>query len=308
MDQGQASSGVATAARKKPGGPRFELVKEIRHGVWIAVRPGDPRGEKYLARPVEDFMKLRKGSDTAAWEKLRDEHNQAHVVAQILNHENLVSLVGRIDSRPFSKIQKNSQTQKKDEKLESYLVWDYCDAANLSALFREHPCKDYSYYLPESLCWHVLRALTRAVTYLHDGKRLRFDEGLLPGASRAWRTADADWLSILHRAIEPANIYFQHPRGTETYGQCKLANFSKATVTSHVANVKKKLGAKPSGMSMARYRGNEPLIETMGKYFREPKDDSMEDDSVEYYPLEDSSVVRVELLATAHQNSHLHIG
>lgn len=287
MDQGQGSSGAAAAARKKPGGPRFELVKEIRQGVWIAVRPGDPRGEQYLARPVEDFMKLRKGSDTAAWEKLRDEHNQAHVVAQILNHENLVSLVGRIDSQPFSK------TQKKDDKTDSYLVWDYCDAANLSALFNEHPCKDSSYYLPESLCWHVLRALTRAVTYLHDGKRLHFDAGLLPGASREWRAVDADWLPILHRAIEPANIYFQHPRGTETYGQCKLANFSEATVTGHVVNVKKKLGARPAGMSMARYRGNEPLIKTMGKYLEE---------------LEDYAVVRIELLATVHQNSLLHIG
>ncbi|KAH7151894.1 kinase-like domain-containing protein [Dactylonectria estremocensis] len=247
-------------------GPKFELVKEAGPDVWIAVRSGDPRGEKYLARPIDTYKKPLRESEAAAWETLLAEHNQAHAVAQILNHENILSLVGRIDLQPFSK------TQKKDDKVESYLVWDYCDASNLSAVFFNHTYKDSSYYLPESFCWHVIRSLTRAVAYLHDGKRVNFKPNNLPGEPLAWESADVDWLPILHRAIEPANIWFQQRRGTETYGLCKLGDFGKAMVSCHVVNADKQVGARPFGMSLATTQGNKPLLETLGKYQEDIED------------------------------------
>lgn len=223
--------------------PKFELVKPLRNGVWTAIRKGDPRGEQFLARRVDTFNGLAKAysSTRALTEKERKASaykwllgycHQDDVRAQIFNHENLVSLVGKIHLEPFVGSQKKGQT-----KVEEYLVWDFCDAANLSVLFDDLPRSDPSYYLPESLCWHVLRSLTRALAWLHDGVRLEFD----PSKSKCpsseyepkWSAVDQDWLPILHREIKPVNIYFQHPRGIETYGLCKLGDFSKAAVTGH---------------------------------------------------------------------------
>ncbi|KAM5348768.1 hypothetical protein ACJ41O_008591 [Fusarium nematophilum] len=226
--------------------PVFELLKEIGNDVWIAVRRGDARGEQFLACPSPNppakrlvegpFPSQSHYEKAKALHELMSKHNQAYSVRQILNHENLISLVGSIDHRPFTKIRERDDTELNST---HFLVWDFCDAANLSALFRENPHDGSSRYMPESLCWHVLLALTRAVTYLHDGKRLYFDEPLSPWVQKMWVCTDQDWLPILHRGIEPKNIYFQHPRGTETYGQCKLGNFSAAVVTCHVVNIER---------------------------------------------------------------------
>lgn len=229
-----------------PTHPEFEFVKKldkVAWPVWIVVRKGDPRGEQFLARRVNTLDSLReayasgrmlteKERQRRAYRWLMVDGFQDDVLAQILNHENIVSRVGKIHLKPFV----GSET-KDQGTTEEYLVWDFCDAANLSVIFDDNPESDPSYYLPESLCWHVLRSLTRALAWLHDGLRLEFDpskpEGPWYEHDPKWTAVDDDWLPILHRSIQAKNIYFQHPRGIETYGLCKLADFSTAAVTGH---------------------------------------------------------------------------
>ncbi|KAK7409008.1 hypothetical protein QQX98_008827 [Neonectria punicea] len=280
MDQNPPPSGDFP---EEPNPAKFELFKEIEDNVWIAVVPGDPRAEQYLARPLKDYKPRRgNGSRDGPWQKLLFEHDQAEALARLLNHENLINLVGTIDRHPFTRTQ---ERDKGPGKSELYLVWDFCDAMNLSALFSDNPVNDSSFYLPESLCWHVLRSLSRAVTYLHDGKRLKPGATLSLGEPPEFVSVDADWLPILHRAIEPGNIYFQHPRGTETYGQCKLGDFSNAAVTGHgirsaIESAEHHIRRRdidesdriPSyGLSMARTRGHEPITETSKNLEKDPE-------------------------------------
>lgn len=230
----------------------FELVKSVVKGVWIAVKRNDPQGEKYLARRFHE-LDAKHADDSDAREKAIIHKNlmyhldQANVISQILNHENLVSLVGRFHHTPFIGGRAASA--------EEFLVWDFCDAANLSALFIDQPVEESSYYLPESFCWHVLRSLMRAITYLHDGKRMFYD-----GETPRYVEVDKDWHPILHRAIESGNVYFQHPRGKETYGLCKLGNFSNAAVTCHVPiDPENPIFQAEPALSITARRGYRPL-------------------------------------------------
>lgn len=220
--------------------PMFEILRKVEHNVWIVTRQGDPRKEQYLAspspfgvRPGGTIAQNREEDD--ALRSLLSTHNQAHTIRQILNHENLISIAGVMKSQVLTK-QQAPDAQGNELQL---LVWDFADAGNLSTIFRHYPVANSSFYLPESLCWHVLRSMTRAVTWLHEGKRLVYQrESGDPESSfrKEWLTVDTDWFSILHRAIEPKNIWFQHPRGTETYGQCKLGDLSTAAVTCHAVD------------------------------------------------------------------------
>ncbi|KPM36644.1 hypothetical protein AK830_g9938 [Neonectria ditissima] len=266
MDHARALLGDT---RNKSRTARFELVKELEDNVWIATRKGDPRREQYLARPFKSYKpRGDKGSEDSPWQKLLFRQNQAIALGTLLNHENIINIVGEIDRHPFTR------TQEKDKgpgKTETYLVFDFCDAANLSTLFADYPVHYSSFYLPESLCWHVLRSLSRAVTYLHDGKRLKPGTVLSSTELPEFVSVDEDWLPILHRAIEPSNIFFQHPRGIETYGQCKLGDFANATVTCH--SVSLTMTATASGnIAKAPFRGNEPMEETSKKLNQDPED------------------------------------
>ncbi|KAF4977500.1 hypothetical protein FZEAL_5978 [Fusarium zealandicum] len=265
----------------EPEEPVFELLKEIGEDIWIAVRQGDPRGEQFLASPDPYARELvgQKASksrqhheEASALHQLLYQYNQAYTIRQILNHENLISLVGSLEYRAFNKTQDRDSDESNSVR---FLVWDFCDAANLSALFREHYREDPSHYLPESLCWHVLRSLTRAVTYLHDGKRLYFDAQLPPGFAKEWVCVDQDWLPILHRGIEPKHIYFQHPRGTELYGQCKLGDFRNVAVTCHAVNAMgDSLSAEDrvsTGMALATRKGNKPLVNSRHNFEKDPE-------------------------------------
>ncbi|KAI0377060.1 hypothetical protein F5Y04DRAFT_193967 [Hypomontagnella monticulosa] len=85
-------------------------------------------------------------------------------------------------------------------------------------------------HLPESLCWHILTSVMRALAWLHDG-----------ATDIAWgdvsdgppSTHDWNWHTILHRNITPANIFLMHPKRDETYGTCKLGNYSYLHLASH---------------------------------------------------------------------------
>ncbi|CAM1506388.1 Fc.00g060290.m01.CDS01 [Cosmosporella sp. VM-42] len=242
--------------------PEFELFKELSKGVWIAVRRGDPHGERFLAHRINQFDSLHKhleedcrltpeDKELLGFQDLLYEFNQANAISQILNHENLVSLVGHIHREPFVGV--NDQDHRLSE---DYYVLDFCDAGNLKLLFDTHQCTDSTYYLPESLCWHVLRSLTRAVMWLHDGKRPYIDGDKGPESEKKYLSVDKDWLPILHRAIQPANVYFQHPRGIETYGLCKLGNFSKISVTGHAVGTPEGVN---DGFALTTRRGTKPL-------------------------------------------------
>ncbi|KAL9477273.1 hypothetical protein ACSS6W_007114 [Trichoderma asperelloides] len=241
----------------------FELLNETGQGTLFAIKKdGDP-GVRYIAQPhgilnesdVEDTDKQKIVDETLAFYNLLYDLKVSSTISQIFNHENIVSIAGYIKTRPVAAGSERAH-------LEEYIVWDYCDASNLSALFQSKPYSSTKFYLPESLCWHVLTSLLSAITYLHDGKRLFLDTKATAGDEKRWESVDQDWHPILHRAIEPRNIFFQHPRGIETYGLCKLGNFEHAVVTNHVIT--------PSGgyateqdveisRAMAPYRGLETL-------------------------------------------------
>lgn len=265
----------------------FELLKEQGKGVWLVTKKGDPDKQQFLARRMDEFDLLhdavREGrglnlenQGALAYKDLLYEYNQATAISRILNHENIVSLAGTIHLKPFV----GAETQE-DASAEDYLVWDYCDAANLSVLFQDHPRppENIRYYLPESLCWHVLTSLVRAVSWLHDGVRRSTptdeDEDYEDWSDMELLdekvALDEDWLSILHRDITPKNIWFQHPRGIETYGPCKLGNFSNAAVVAREGTKKMfKDGARLYGYSITKREGWEPLATSHRKFYGDP--------------------------------------
>lgn len=254
---------VKMASENKFITSEFELLNETGQGTLFAIKKdGDP-GVKYIAQPhgilnesdVEDTDKQKIVDETVAFYNLLYDLKVSSTIAQIFNHENIVSIAGYIKTRPVAAGSERAH-------LEEYIVWDYCDASNLSSLFQSKPYSSTKFYLPESLCWHVLTSLLSAIMYLHDGKRLFLDTKATAGEEKRWESVNQDWHPILHRAIEPRNIFFQHPRGIETYGLCKLGNFEHAVVTNHVIT--------PSGgyateqdveisRAMAPYRGLETL-------------------------------------------------
>ncbi|EXK33381.1 hypothetical protein FOXG_06171 [Fusarium oxysporum f. sp. lycopersici 4287] len=267
--------------------PTFELVEQVKKNVWIVTRKGDPRREKYLASPSSPFGVKPDGTvdvaqtrrEAEALNTLLSSHNQAYTIRQILNHENLVSIVGVIENWPFNKSQTSDVTPGSNVQM---LVWDFGDAGNLSALFRHYPCKSSEFYLPESLCWHVLRSLIRAVTYLHDGKRLIYrPEQLGRHMVREWVSVNTDWFPILHRCIEPRNVWLQHPRGNETYGQCKLGDYSHAAVTCHIVDGQfnpDTVRSDSNGMALATKEGIWRLDDTRSAYDVPPASIPSEED------------------------------
>lgn len=242
----------------------FELLEETGQGTLFAIKKDDP-GVKYIAQPfgvlkgsdVEGADKQKTIDEASAFYNLFHSSKVGSAIAQIFNHENIISIAGHIKTHPVTKSSERAH-------LEEYIVWDYCDASNLSALFQSKPSESTEFYLPESLCWHVLTSLLNAITYLHDGKRLFLDTEASGGAKKIWASVDQDWLPILHRAIEPRNIFFQQPRGIETYGMCKLGNFEHAVVTNHVISPSGDVTDKDVEVSraMAPYRGIEALDTT----------------------------------------------
>lgn len=136
-------------------------------------------------------------------------------------------------------------------------VWDYCDAGTLETFLSKttrRVSKDETTgkvlgWMPESLCWHVVMGLLGALGWLHEGWAEldvaiygddRNEDGEVqprrePRSYTALATRDnEDWMPILHRAVTVENVWFQQPRGSETYGLCKLGNFAKAFVSGHV--------------------------------------------------------------------------
>jgi hypothetical protein len=97
--------------------------------------------------------------------------------------------------------------------------------------------------LPEGLCWHVLRSISRALLWLHYGVKET------PGSPGDYRNHDDDWQPILIMDVSPSQIWFKKPDGRKgiTYGECKLGGFQTARVTG-------------SRMAIAEPMGNEPCF------------------------------------------------
>ncbi|UKZ79664.1 hypothetical protein TrVFT333_007424 [Trichoderma virens FT-333] len=267
------------ASNDAPSTPEFELLYQTEHGTWFATKKNDYGSPKYIAQPfgildgsnLEDTHAAKTqetAAASAAFYDLMNNLNQGPTVTQIFNHENIISIAGHIKTHPILGIVSAAEDSQLSSSRE-YIVLDYCDAGNLSALFQNTPCTSPDFYLPESLCWHVLTSLLNAITYLHDGKRLFLDTMAPRGRERQWLSVDQDWNPILHRAIEPRNIFFQHPRGSETYGLCKLGNFEHAAVTNHVIlpgdEADAVNGDAEISRAMAPHRGFESLDTTRHK-------------------------------------------
>jgi hypothetical protein len=150
----------------------------------------------------------------------------------ILNHPNIISLVDIIQT---------SSLEGSTSECGPYgdiTVWEDMTAGSLSYLlpdassypsFADHNSwhrlagQDFKRFsLPESLCWHVLKSISRALLWLHFGIKERWG---------SWVECDEDWQPVLIVDVSPGQIWFKKPRGGETYGECKLGGFQWARVT-----------------------------------------------------------------------------
>lgn len=211
----------------------YNIIKRITDNVYVVQRKSD--GTQLLAQPWDirqtdpEFSALMERGTKIA-------------VANVLNHPNLINHVETQVDYAF----RGTTTQVAS--FQNMLLWDFCDAGTLEALFSEPPVRPtkntfantIGHFLPEGLCWHVVLSMLKALAWLHEGYREEdyiewTADGRAERATRS-RTLDPDWMPILHRGIKPSNIFFQHPRGTETYGLCKLGNFKDCFVSGHVNN------------------------------------------------------------------------
>lgn len=151
-------------------------------------------------------------------------------VSGLLNHENIVNVQTAIANTPLG------------SGVEDHIIlWDWCDAGTLEDLFEYPPVRARKTgFLPEGLVWHVALGMLRALQWLHEGIRdeyiVRGPESTARGPHRCVKVRrtskpEDDWWPVLHRDIRAENIFFQRPKGFETYGAVKLGNFGKAAVS-----------------------------------------------------------------------------
>lgn len=232
----------------------FNIVKSLGDNYYIVQRTSD--GTQLLGHPWEIHE-----TDPASSALM--ERGAKTAVSNVLNHPNLINPIETQVDYPF----RGTSTQVASQ--QNMLLWDFCDAGTLETLLKEPPVgyvrdlvtQRVKHFLPEGLCWHVALSMLKALAWLHEGHREEdYVEWTAAGtAERATRsrTLDPDWMPILHRDIRPGNIFFQHPRGTETYGLCKLGNFHKCFVSGHV-------NYRSGGQAVTVENGDEKL-ETLRK-------------------------------------------
>ncbi|KAK8120107.1 hypothetical protein PG999_004227 [Apiospora kogelbergensis] len=232
-----------TASELSRQASKYDFMSEVSPGVWKVVRKSDRA--QFLARDVSPWLlqlgEAEVGPKPLLWMLDKGSNNMIEPLMALLNHENLINLIDWVQLIGW-------KDSKKPDQVTYFFIYDYCNAGTLENLFqpqvRVFPRNDESHYqvptmqdqfLPESFCWHVLCSVLKALAWLHDGIR----EDLNPDTEE-YEVFDAgvDWHTILHRDITPANIFFRHPHTmSETYGQCKLGNLSKAHVSGHVNGV-----------------------------------------------------------------------
>jgi serine/threonine protein kinase len=210
-----APDGNATYVVEKPlGGTNFvHSVRRVSDGeLFIA--------KEFNADIVPELVGLRQ-------ETRPDNIVAFEAAARVLNHENLISVVKSMWTAPVVPVSKGGVAN------EWSVVYEWCAKGTLKEIL-DHPAMEPTAqgFLPEGLVWHVTLSILRALAFLHEGKRERVvlsEDGLR--LERTWYCLDDDWMPILHRAIEPENIHFQARKGKESYGLCKLGNFSRCYVS-----------------------------------------------------------------------------
>ncbi|KAI1141600.1 hypothetical protein F5Y05DRAFT_267461 [Hypoxylon sp. FL0543] len=261
----------------------YDFTTELSPGVWKVCRQMDRI--EFLAHDITDQLttdpRNPEENQTDLASLINSEHPDiASLVGRILNHENLVNMVDMIT------VQKSNAGGPPVQR--TYAVWDFCDAGNLGNLLANTHVPDSkpttdpdeeweeeeeppileedegqriekTVFLPESLCWHVLISVLRALAWLHNGSRdAKEDNG------RVEMRPNADWEPMLHRNITPTNIFFKHPRRDEWYGSCKLGNYSRLAISSHYSGGSGE-SARPRNRGMAlappRNRNFQPLEE-----------------------------------------------
>lgn len=225
----------------------YELVKvwDEDKQTWLIRRKAD--SQQFLGFSWKTSCRFARLLDNGA----------GSAVSALLNHANLINIISNVPVQVFG--------GSKDQ-VEYFSIWDFCDAGSLSS-FMQRPagtlgvprpeltaCGRVKEFLPESLVWHVAISMLQALAWLHEGYRAKpvivrglgddFSDLSPIVETRDWRAETErdgkmgeDWMPVLHRNISAGNIFFQHPRGSETYGYCKLGNFSKAFVSGHVHNL-----------------------------------------------------------------------
>ncbi|KAH8816045.1 kinase-like domain-containing protein [Xylogone sp. PMI_703] len=162
-------------------------------------------------------------------------------LSQILNHPNIISLVDIVHNTLEEPFTENAGP------LKDYMVWEDMNAGSLAHILPptdKFPGPDdragwinlakannHQSSLPESLCWHVLRSIAKALLWLHHGSK-EGDECFKD--SEVVERLNTNWQTILIRDVSPSQIWFQHPVSDETYGFCKLGGFSLAKVVNFV--------------------------------------------------------------------------
>ncbi|KAK1728658.1 hypothetical protein CaCOL14_000141 [Colletotrichum acutatum] len=277
---------ASTAEKADPDHPQppFQLIKRVEKNIWITRRnaqhAGYADGEEFIARKVDDFdeyydagkysmsFTTRKQRQVKGLMDLLYTHNMGRTVSHVLNHENIISLAGYLRQQPLDPRAEKQAT-------EDYLVWDICDAGTLEILFADHRHAEHEpgCFLPESLCWHVLTSVIRTLVWLHDGYRQEVD---WTTGEKSWAATDTEWMPILHRGIEAQSIFFQHSRGKETYGVCKLGKFGQAFVSGVPARREGALEREEPlphsvGFPVAPKTGHMRLTEMIGQW-KEYKD------------------------------------
>jgi serine/threonine protein kinase len=231
---------MATKRYETDPDAEYEVIQTLKEDLYLVRRKSDD--EKLLGWPFE-----KAGDPNKAYLRRLLQGPDGNAIDALLNHENLVSIAGSLERWEFSPGVSTVPPQ-------LLLLGDYCDAGTLATLLENpplHPTK--TGFLPESMCWHVLTSLLSALAWLHDG--YRYDEAYVDelGDRREWIN-DPDWLPILHRGIRPQSIFFQQPRGLESFGLCKLGDFSNCFVSGHV-------NWRSGGPVVSTERGNPPLLD-----------------------------------------------
>ncbi|KAI1499469.1 hypothetical protein F5X99DRAFT_279795 [Biscogniauxia marginata] len=249
-------------------GLRYDFITEMAPGVWKIYRKMDRM--EYLAHDVTDMLFTSGNQPGVVKDTLTNSllspngHNLLEPLLIILNHENLVSLVDviQIQVSQSGKVARNrwftvwnycdagnlgnllvpeSWRPPIPGKGEGYPGDETPEKPKDDPNWFEDPTGENSGYvvpppipkrkfLPESLCWHVLCSVMKALAWLHDGagELFRDEDG-----DFRMKYVDAEWQPMLHRNIAPGNIFLGHPRRGEWYGACRLGNYSELFISSH---------------------------------------------------------------------------
>ncbi|KAI0169356.1 hypothetical protein GGR52DRAFT_517488 [Hypoxylon sp. FL1284] len=259
----------------------YDFITEVSPGVW-KVCDKENRAE-WLAHDMTssltgDPLDPTKDNEEALQTLMKSTLRVRGPVFTLLSHDNLVRLGDWITVK--------KPRGGKNVEYRTYAVWDYCEAGVLGNLIVPPPihnktremypedenhnfgfADDYALhlpqpeaFLPESLCWHVLLSIMKALAWLHDGSW-----EVIPDrkTGKMSMKPEPNWQPIMHRNITPNNIFFQHPQATEWYGPCKLGNYANMFISGHhngpskTRDYSKPLAPHP----LTEFQGLEELIE-----------------------------------------------